>query len=820
MGKIVGNTVGVPNPQSDWNQTDETKADYIKNKPDITTIMEDISNAQQMLDHIPDLDYRIETNESDISHQEESIKAVTHLLQEVSTPIKVTNENLEEYIQGMSPTIHKMNIRITKDKDYEGEVPDLKDIRLITVVDPLPIPHSCNTSSKTENGVTLSTDGTLLTIDNPDTNLEGNGAFLTLFEGEMYLKGNITFHVDHIPPNTWIEMYTTNIYRMPDPQPPQVYFTEDGETQYIDGIITKVVLGTQAPKGTSVTFFPRLSIENTYTPDEYGYIAADSSPTGEMMFVLREADGNEVEGFTSSITYNKDINRALTERDAVIAELEDYIDTCIENINTDESRISDNEQNIKDIQNNISDINNKLNTLEANDITYAGDFYENEPNVEDAINYLGSESERINGLVAGNFKAIQKNKEDITAIQTNLSDKETRVSALEGVEKINRNTFANALKGSATGEAIALKDTSPVEHIMDVKVRKKNLLPYPFVSGTATSNGITFTDNNDGSLHIEGTLTAARKYIFSNNLSLKKGTYTISISIDGEIATGLFFYVRKTGVGNLVAMNLSNITSRTFTVTEDDSSIVVDLVMESSGVGNYFNFTIKPMLELGTVTTGWSPYIKDISAVKLNTLGKNLVDVTTAQLERSLYSGGSGSTVDIVGVEKSAGAAYAAVITYVPVLPNTTYSFSLNNSTYWLNRICQMNSNNICTINHAFYVSTANDYSEHTFTTNAYTRYLMIQLKNKNEVAPTMEDLLKINLQIEQGSATEYEPYKEPVEYAVNPDGTVTNVVSMYPNITLATDTIGAVIDCEYNRDINKAFAELANAIISLGGNV
>ncbi len=35
MKKIIGNAVGVPNPQSDWNQTDKTKADYIKNKPEI-----------------------------------------------------------------------------------------------------------------------------------------------------------------------------------------------------------------------------------------------------------------------------------------------------------------------------------------------------------------------------------------------------------------------------------------------------------------------------------------------------------------------------------------------------------------------------------------------------------------------------------------------------------------------------------------------------------------------------------------------------------------------------------------------------------------
>jgi hypothetical protein len=33
MAKIIGNTTATPNPRPDWNQTDETRADYIKNKP-------------------------------------------------------------------------------------------------------------------------------------------------------------------------------------------------------------------------------------------------------------------------------------------------------------------------------------------------------------------------------------------------------------------------------------------------------------------------------------------------------------------------------------------------------------------------------------------------------------------------------------------------------------------------------------------------------------------------------------------------------------------------------------------------------------------
>lgn len=37
-GKIRGNTVGTSMPRPDWNQTDPTKADYIKNKPDISGV--------------------------------------------------------------------------------------------------------------------------------------------------------------------------------------------------------------------------------------------------------------------------------------------------------------------------------------------------------------------------------------------------------------------------------------------------------------------------------------------------------------------------------------------------------------------------------------------------------------------------------------------------------------------------------------------------------------------------------------------------------------------------------------------------------------
>ena len=38
----MGAVVGLPSPRSDWNQTDERKADYIKNKPTIEQLQQEL----------------------------------------------------------------------------------------------------------------------------------------------------------------------------------------------------------------------------------------------------------------------------------------------------------------------------------------------------------------------------------------------------------------------------------------------------------------------------------------------------------------------------------------------------------------------------------------------------------------------------------------------------------------------------------------------------------------------------------------------------------------------------------------------------------
>lgn len=75
-------------------------------------------------------------------------------------------------------------------------------------------------------------------------------------------------------------------------------------------------------------------------------------------------------------------------------------------------------------------------------------------------------------------------------------------------------------------------------------------------------------------------------------------------------------------------------------------------------------------------------------------------------------------------------------------------------------------------------------------------------------------------IQIELGdTATEYERYKG-VDYVPNSDGVVAGVKSISPLMTLLTDTKGAVINVEYNKDINKVIEKIITAVNSLGGTI
>ena len=80
---------------------------------------------------------------------------------------------------------------------------------------------------------------------------------------------------------------------------------------------------------------------------------------------------------------------------------------------------------------------------------------------------------------------------------------------------------SNAIKGTATGNVVRVNDVSPIEHTVKCKVKSddafidltgvkvkrcgKNFIPYPYQEKTKTSNGITYTVNDDGTITANGT---------------------------------------------------------------------------------------------------------------------------------------------------------------------------------------------------------------------------------------------------------------------------------------------------------------------------
>ena len=48
MDKVIGNPTTTPMAIPDWNQTDERKADYIKNKPEIVTSITKVATDKQI----------------------------------------------------------------------------------------------------------------------------------------------------------------------------------------------------------------------------------------------------------------------------------------------------------------------------------------------------------------------------------------------------------------------------------------------------------------------------------------------------------------------------------------------------------------------------------------------------------------------------------------------------------------------------------------------------------------------------------------------------------------------------------------------------
>ena len=200
--------------------------------------------------------------------------------------------------------------------------------------------------------------------------------------------------------------------------------------------------------------------------------------------------------------------------------------------------------------------------------------------------------------------------------------------------------YANVLTGAASGPVAALEDVSPTGALRraavlgataetgsgdkgpdnpytlagvqptKVTVCGRNLIPYPYTSLPSTVTGISFADNGDGTITVNGTAadeTAGRLHFLSNLLRIPAGTYTLSgCAPNGSGDTWCLQVVRViNGLEDWGWLCRDFGAGITFTLTEA-TDIYIRIRLKKGTVIN--NGIFKPQLEIGTAATPYEPY--------------------------------------------------------------------------------------------------------------------------------------------------------------------------------------------------------------------
>lgn len=113
MSKIIGNTTATSNPQSDWAQTDSTKANYIKNKPDYDGSIAEILSRLDALEYVP-IAINVFNNSAVAAEIGSTVNAITFTWSLNKTPTSLTFNGKSIDVASTSYSLSSANIAATK----------------------------------------------------------------------------------------------------------------------------------------------------------------------------------------------------------------------------------------------------------------------------------------------------------------------------------------------------------------------------------------------------------------------------------------------------------------------------------------------------------------------------------------------------------------------------------------------------------------------------------------------------------------------------------------------------------------------------------
>ena len=183
---------------------------------------------------------------------------------------------------------------------------------------------------------------------------------------------------------------------------------------------------------------------------------------------------------------------------------------------------------------------------------------------------------------------------------------------------------------------------------LPIEITGKNVFKYPYSEKTKTVNGITFTDNGDGTITVNGTATGRAVFYFSSPLtfSLPQGKYYFSGCPSGGSSTSYRMYIntlirKGTGWKNVIPavydIGLGGVLDIR-DVKYDGFTIALEIAANTT----MNNVLFKPMIEVGDKGTNYEKYEKkgntNIYIPKLLNYGKN-IDYIDFSEQKVIYSG-------------------------------------------------------------------------------------------------------------------------------------------------------------------------------------
>ena len=371
--------------------------------------------------------------------------------------------------------------------------------------------------------------------------------------------------------------------------------------------------------------------------------------------------------------------------------------------------------------------------------------------------------------------------------------------ALKAERTYANNSFSGALRGSASGEAVRLTDVSPLEHTLTVKLKSKNLLPFPYFHSSMLQAGITYTVNSDGTITANGTATGRSEFVLSANKSdWASGNYVLSGCPSGGSADTY----------SLQTINGFSDTGSGLQKNDTAEFARISIIIKKGTTVS--NLVFKPQLELGTTPTAYTPYISDLTSVNVTRYGKNL---TTPQ---QVYKGALEYSEEIFENKNCVRFTSAITIKNSPnaFKPKTQYTVSFDVKTVLRSGQTTSGADAVfCffydddTLSTIYNTYTQPDWEHKVFTSTVDKTVVAVGLTSREYRSYSYVDINSFQLE-ESSTVTLCEPYQAQ-KYIPSADGTVSGVKSLYPITTLMTDTAGVAVNAEYNKDINKVISEL-----------